>query len=214
MLRQRGRAARARQPSRVLATTSTCPFPHWLGKVHREQQYIDVVFSSGNGIVQRGRSLVRVTRLDAEVLGMPVALCPAEELLWSSAFVQERERYDGAAVLHLLHAHALFLDWPRSGRAIRRSLGRAPQLPDPLSVRRTPIAVEIFRTTSLNELIERLQKQRPEPDNRLCLGTLLSREQYLFDVEQLGYADARLRPSGAMTPEQTEIWTKAIETGR
>src|SRR5262245_29969821 len=28
------------------------PYPHWLGKVRRESQYIDVVFSSGNGIVR------------------------------------------------------------------------------------------------------------------------------------------------------------------
>jgi hypothetical protein len=48
----------------------------------------------------------------------------------------------------------------------------------------------------------------------VCRGTLLSREQYLFDIEQLGYTDARLRPHGAMTPEQAEIWTRAIETRR
>ena len=36
----------------------------------------------------------------------------------------------------------------------------------------------------------------------------------LFDIDQLGYTDARLQPHGEMTPEQTEIWTKAIGTRR
>ena len=45
---------------------------------------------------------------------------------------------------------------------------------------------------------------------RTCFGTLLSREQYLADVAQLGYHDARLA-RGHMTPEAVEIWTRAID---
>jgi hypothetical protein len=188
------------------------PFPHWLGKVHRQGQYIDVVFSSGNAIVTvDDQWFVHAT--PGEVLGIPVALCPAEELLWSSAFVQERERYDGAAVLHLLHARALFFDWPR---LLSRFASNWPVLLSCLVLfrfaypdRRADVPDWVVR-----ELLDRLGRQQPEPDNPLCLGTLLSREQYLFDLEQLGYADARLRPYGAMTPEQAEIWTRAIETRR
>ena len=188
------------------------PFPHWLGKVHRKGQYIDVVFSSGNGIVSvDDQWFVHAT--PGEVLGIPVALCPAEELLWSSAFVQERERYDGAAVLHLLHARALFFDWPR---LMARFGANWPVLLSYLVLfkfaypdRRDDIPDQV-----MNELLTRQRCQKPEPDNPLCFATLLSREQYLFDLEQLGYADARLRPHGAMTPEQAEIWTKAIETRR
>ena len=66
----------------------------------------------------------------------------------------------------------------------------------------------------MNELTARLAAQKPEPANPMCLGTLLSREQYLFDIDQLGYTDARLRPHGEMTPEQAEIWTRAIGTRR
>jgi len=187
------------------------PYPHWLGKAHRDPQYIDVVFSSGNGVVRVDDEWF-AHATPSEVLGMPVALCPAEELLWSSAFVQERERYDGAAVLHLLHGQAVVFDWPR---LIRRFDDHWAVLLSCLILfefaypdRRGDIPVSV-----MNELIGRLQTQRPEPENRLCLGTLLSREQYLFDLDELGYADARVRPHGAMTPEQTAIWTKAIETG-
>jgi len=183
-----------------------------LGKVHRDGRYIDVVFSSGNGII-RVDDCWFANAVPSEVLGIPVGLCPAEELLWSSAFVQERERYDGAAVLHLLHARALFMDWPR---LIGRFGENWPVLfsflvlfrfayPD----RRSDIPDEV-----VNELTARLAAQKPEPANLMCLGTLLSREQYLFDIDQLGYTDARLRPHGEMTPEQAEIWTRAIGTRR
>ena len=40
-------------------------------------------------------------------------LCPLEELVWSKAFVQERERFDGADVLHLLRDAGRDIDWPR-----------------------------------------------------------------------------------------------------
>ena len=47
------------------------------------------------------------------VLGVIVRLSPAEEMIWSKAFIQERERFDGADVLHLLRETGPSLDWPR-----------------------------------------------------------------------------------------------------
>jgi hypothetical protein len=44
----------------------------------------------------------------------------------------------------------------------------------------------------------------------VCAGTLLSREQYLHDVEQLGYVDGRLTPASTMQPGDVAIWTEAI----
>jgi hypothetical protein len=39
---------------------------------------------------------------------------------------------------------------------------------------------------------------------------LLSREQYLHDVEQLGYVDGRLTAASTMTPGDVAVWTEAI----
>jgi hypothetical protein len=44
----------------------------------------------------------------------------------------------------------------------------------------------------------------------VCAGTLLSREQYLHDVEQLGYVDGRLTPASTMTEADVATWTAAI----
>ncbi len=46
---------------------------------------------------------------------------------------------------------------------------------------------------------------------RTCQGTLLSRSQYLIDLERWGYQDARLAPRSLMTREEIAHWTKAIE---
>src|SRR5260370_24288049 len=48
-----------------------------------------------------------------KVFDLPVRRCPAEEMMWSKAFIQERERYDGADVAHLLRARAEQIDWQR-----------------------------------------------------------------------------------------------------
>ena len=48
-------------------------------------------------------------------------------------------------------------------------------------------------------------------DGRACHGTLLSRQQYLVDVDHWGYRDARLGPEGTMTEADVAIWTAAIE---
>jgi hypothetical protein len=64
----------------------------------------------------------------------------------------------------------------------------------------------------MRDLLRRLQGEvdSPAPTERLCQGTLISREQYLLDVDRWGYQDARIRPYGTMTPEDVGRWTAAI----
>jgi hypothetical protein len=45
----------------------------------------------------------------------------------------------------------------------------------------------------------------------VCQGTLLSRAQYLVDVERMGYSDARTDDRSSMTTEELTEWTNAIE---
>src|SRR5690348_4200576 len=87
-------------------------FPHWLGKVHAGSLCVDLIFNSGNGLTRVDDAWFEHA-VDGEVLGLPAKLVPVEEMIWSKAFVMERERYDGADVAHLLLARAASLDWPR-----------------------------------------------------------------------------------------------------
>src|SRR5205814_1501759 len=70
------------------------------------------IFGSGNGLAPVDRLWFDHARRGT-VLGFPVRLCPIEEMIWSKSFIQERERFDGADVLHLIRAGAARLDWKR-----------------------------------------------------------------------------------------------------
>ena len=103
-----------------LGHASEVTFPHWLAKIKRsEHDHIDVIFNSGNGVCAVDDDWFRHA-VPSTVMGQPVALCPAEETIWSKAFVMERERYDGADIAHLIHARAEALDWGRLARRFGR----------------------------------------------------------------------------------------------
>ena len=186
-------------------------FPHWLGKVRFDDVYIDLIFSSGNGIAEVD-DLWFEYAVDASVHGVDVKICPAEEMIWSKAFIMERERFDGADIIHLLHACGDRLDWPR----LMRRFGphwRVLMSHLVLFGFAYPSARHLVPAAVMDEMIERLRQEThsASPENDICLGTLLSREQYLKDIEQEGLQDARLPPLGNMSPEDTEIWTQAIQ---
>jgi putative nucleotidyltransferase-like protein len=186
------------------------PFPHWLGKVYFDGHFMDLIFSSGNGIAAVD-DLWFDYAVDHDVLGLRLQLCPPEEMIWSKAFVQERERFDGADVMHLIRELGPTLDWPR---LLSRFADRWRVL---LSFIVTfgfvyPDRRDQVPRWVVDELARRWSEDRAEPQNRVCYGTLLSREQYLADIEQLGYRDARVTPDGPMTEEQVRIWTASIDT--
>src|SRR5687767_15007224 len=77
----------------------------WLYKAFKGEWFVDLIFSSGNGVATVDDEWFVYAR-GGKTFGLPVLLVPPEEMIWSKAFVLERERYDGADVIHLLHAMA------------------------------------------------------------------------------------------------------------
>jgi hypothetical protein len=186
-------------------------FPHWLGKACCGAGCIDVIFSSGNGVARVDEAWF-THAVPGEVLGVPVALCPAEEMLWSKAYVMERERYDGADVLHLLRALGAQLDWERMlrrfGRHWRVLLSHLVLFGFVYPEEQGQVPQWV-----LHELLRRLAGSVmavPAGVDRRCYGPLLSRAQYVIDITCWGYHDARLLPTGSMTAEEIAQWTAAI----
>ena len=62
-------------------------------------------------------------------------------------------------------------------------------------------------------LVRRLQRERRPSATAapICMGTLLSRAQYLIDGQHWGYRDGRRPPSGRMREEDVRRWTAAID---
>jgi hypothetical protein len=185
-------------------------FPHWLGKAFGNGAFVDVIFRSGNGLCIVDDAWFEHA-VEAEVVGVPVRLCPAEEMIWSASFVQERERFDGADIIHLLRARGNEIDWRRLmrrfGRHWRVLLGHLVMFGYVYPTERQNIPAQI-----LEELMRRLhgELRTPAPGERVCRGTLLSRAQYLVDIEEWGYQDPRLLPGSSMTEDDVAVWTEAI----
>lgn len=186
-------------------------FPHWLGKAMSGPDFVDIVFSSGNAVCRVDDEWFEKAA-EAQVLGMPVRLVPVEEFIWSKSFVMDRERYDGADVMHILRLQAESLDWPR---LVRRFGDHWPLLLSYLVLFSFVYPGEAARVPAsvMTELLGRMQARTAEPaeDEKICQGTLVSRSQYLMDIGRWGYRDARLAPLGKMTAEEAVYWTWAIE---
>ena len=186
-------------------------FPHWLGKASCQHGYVDVIFNSGNGIAYVDEGWFKHAT-PGQVFGVDVLLCPVEEIIWSKAFIMERERFDGADIMHLILAHAEHLDWARL--LVRFSPHWRVLLAHlclfgfiyPAERNRIPEWV----MTGLMDRLDQEMRTAP-PAEKTCQGTLLSREQYLPDVQRWGLTDVRHTNASSMTPDDVVLWTKAIE---
>ena len=185
-------------------------FPHWIGKAYNGDDFIDMIFSAGNGVAVVDDLWFKFA-VPEKVLGMDVKLIPAEEMLWSKGLIMERERFDGADVAHVLRAVGPRLDW-------RRLIDRYAAYWRVLYAHLTlfgfiyPSDRDRIPKWVMEELGNRLanETKQPPPKEKVCNGTIISRQQYLKDVTDWGYKDARLRPLGNLSAGEIAHWTKGI----
>ncbi len=185
-------------------------FSHWLGKAHCGDDFVDVIFSSGNGACPVDDDWFR-SASHSDVFGVPVLLMPPEEMIWQKALILERERYDGADVAHLFHSLAETLDWQRLLERFdhnwRVLLSHLILFGFIYPSERNRIPANILQ--HLLDLLS-LEHNMEPPTEKICHGTVLSRQQYLVDISTWGYADARLE-RGHMSAREIQEWTESIE---
>jgi hypothetical protein len=201
-----GRASWAFQKAGYKASLT---FPHWLGKAHHGEDFVDLIFSAGNGVAEVDDVWFEHAVKD-QVFGVDTQLIPAEEMIWSKGLIMERERFDGADVAHVIRAVGDRLDWPRllqrygvHWRALYAHLvlfgfiypGERAQVP----------------SWVMDELARRMTEETRAGNTaeKVCNGTIISRQQYLKDIEDWGYADARV-VERLMSAEDIELWTAGI----
>ena len=99
---RRGDMDRAMEALRDAGYRTELTFPHWLGKAWQHDDFVDLVFSSGNGICTVDDGWFDHA-VETQVLGMPVKIVPCEELrAWTPAEYGARVRArigDGPAYL-------------------------------------------------------------------------------------------------------------------
>jgi hypothetical protein len=182
--------------------------PHWVAKAFNhgddKPDFVDFIYGSGNGLTAVD-DVWFAHAVEGELFGRTVRLCPAEEIIWSKSFIMERDRFDGADVAHILLARADKLDWARMFRRFQtheRALLAHLLLfgyAYPSEQSRVPQRI-------MDELWEKIRATPPATEP-ICRGTFLSWNQYLPDVKERGYEDARLVPRGPLTAEQIARWT-------
>src|SRR5256712_4940884 len=153
--------------------------PLWIAKAFAGPYFIDLIFSSGNGIANVDehweRRAARATVLDREAL-----IVPAEEMIWQKSYIQERERFDGADIHHLLRCKGAQLDWRH---LLDRFGDHWPILMGALISFRFafPSEKEQVPAWVMTDLATRLLQREDSPAarERACRGTLLSRQPYL-----------------------------------
>ena len=191
--------------------TTELTFPHWIGKAYHGEDFIDLIFSAGNGVAQVDELWFTHSVRDT-VLGLDVALIPAEEMIWSKGLIMERERYDGADVAHVIRARGDKLDWrrliDRYGRHWRALYAHAIVFGYVYPSDRTKVPRWV-----MDEFSSRLQNETDQGNasEKVCYGTVISRQQYLTDINQWDYKDARLQPIGSMNADDITLWTAGIE---
>ncbi len=193
--------------------TTEMTAPHWLGKAYCGENFVDIIFCSANGVTEVD-DLWFEHAVEEEVLGIPLRICPAEEIMVTKAFVMARDRFDGADMAHLLRACSERLDW---SRLLQRFGSHWRVLFSHLILFGFIYPGERSRIPKwvMDELSQRLQQELnspPAPETeKLCQGTLLAPLQYLVDVEEWGYRDVRLSPKVDMTAAEISQWTDHLK---
>ena len=199
-----GRAAWAFQKAGYKAELT---FPHWLGKAYSGEDFVDLIYSAGNGVAEVD-DLWFAHAVQDQVFGVDVELIPAEEMIWSKGLIMERERFDGADVAHVIRAVGDRLDWQRLlarfGKYWRALYAHVVLFGFIYPSDREKVPAWVIR-----ELTARMLDETRNSAEAICNGTIISRQQYLKDVSDWGYADARLVDK-VMSEEDIALWTAGI----
>jgi hypothetical protein len=161
----------------------------WLAKVRQGPFFTDVIFSSTSGVAPVADRWFEERRT-VPLYGLEAPIVPPTELVWSKMFVQDRHRYDGADIAHVILKQCDSIDW-------RRLLSYAEQFWEVLLAHLInfrfiyPTERNCVPRWLMDELLGRLQAQEnlPAPRMKVCRGRHFSRADYQVDIATWGFAD-------------------------
>lgn len=168
----------------------------WLYKAFKGEWFVDLIFSSGNGVAVVDDEWFTHSRMGV-VFDQKVSICPAEEMIWSKGFVTERERFDGADVNHLIRCAGKEMDWDRLLRRFDRHwevlLGHLMFYRFAYPSDRENVPNEVMADL-LSRTVATVKEGNWSP--RTCRGNLISRVNYTVDINSWGYRDGRAWDEG------------------
>jgi hypothetical protein len=161
----------------------------WIAKVRQADSFFDVIFGSAIAVVTVTDHWFQESH-PAELYGVTVQLTPPTEMIWSKALLQNRHRYDGADIAHLILRQTERIDWQRL--LVHMEQYWEVLLMHLLNFRFIyPSERDRIPRWLMDELLLRAHQQAelPLPQTKVCRGRLFSAEDYRIDVQSWGFAD-------------------------
>ena len=162
----------------------------WLARITRGELFVDIIFNMPTASVHvTDEWFERAPR--ACIFDATVPLVPPTELVWSKIFVQDRYRYDGADVAHMILKRHDQIDW-------RRLLSHMEMYWEVLLIAVLnfrfvyPSERDLIPRWLFDELVQRLHAQSdiPPPDMKVCRGRIFSPRDYQIDISEWGFSEA------------------------
>jgi hypothetical protein len=159
----------------------------WLAKAYKNDHFIDIIFNTVNNLCPVDDSWFH-SSVHGDLFDIPVHYLAPEELFWCKIYVQNRERYDGADLNHIILKKGRSMDW-------KRVLGRLEQhwhllLGQFLNFQFVyPSERDAVPKWLFEELLVRAKEQYelPVPIVRVCRGPLIEQIHYTTDVIDWNY---------------------------
>jgi hypothetical protein len=166
---------------------------HWLAKVHSPPHLLDVLFAVRHMARLRISDKWLSTSLAARFLGVPTRILAPEETIATKVYIANRDRFDGADILHIIRALQGEVDWRRVTELLE---GDEEIILWHLVL--FAFTYPMHRDWLPRELMERaFARLRTAPDGagaRAFHGMVLDPASFRVDVAEWGYRDAGAQP--------------------
>jgi len=162
----------------------------WLYRVTRGNLFVDIITNMPTSSTQVTDEWFAQAP-EAELFDTRVRLVPPTQFVWSKIFVQDRYRYDGADVAHMILKRSDDIDWKQLISSME--LYWEVLLTAVLNFRFIyPSERNLVPHWVMDELLGRLQAQleMPPAEKRVCRGRIFSPRDYLVDVTDWGFSEA------------------------
>ena len=167
--------------------------PRWLAKVHSPPHLLDILFAVRH-MTRLGISdeWLRTT-VAARFLDVPTRILRPEEIVATKAYVANRDRFDGADILHLVRALQGEVDWQRIVDLLEGDeevvLWHLVLFALVYPMHREWLPKELMRRA-----FERIQSMPALVDARTFRGAVIDPVSFRVDVSEWGYRDAGASP--------------------
>jgi hypothetical protein len=161
----------------------------WIAKVFNDKYFFDVIYSCRTTEIAITDEWFEDAP-NTEVYGAKVRIIKPTELIWSKIFVQDRYRYDGADIAHVILKQHDAIDWKRLLRYME--LHWEVLFTHLVNFRYIyPSERHLVPRWLMDELLTRLNAHldMPASNVRVCRGRLFSARDYVTDITEWGYAD-------------------------